>query len=989
MRIEKKYVPDLFKVLILIFVLCSFSEVYSQIIKINEIQSSNSSTITDEDGDFSDWIELYNPSDSAVSLAGYYLSDNNSMLYKWEFPDITLESGDFLIVFASGKDRKTGINLHTNFKLDKNGEDLYLVHNDGVELDYFPPVQIYTNYSLGRIPNGNDNIQIIVNPSPGYSNNQSIVNETSAELIFSKETGIYSEPFVLQIFADNESIVYYTLDSSIPTAETGILYTGDIIISKTTVLKAVAINNNQYGKLQTVFYYFVDNDLKTISSDIPLILINSFSDEITDGEKELASMCLINDEFSEINYLQSSDKQFLEILINKRGSTSLSFRKNSYGFHVIDDFHNTKDFRIFDMPEDHNWILYAPYIDRSLIRNSLAYKIAGKMGRYAPRSFFVEVFVNNVSPKFSIVSYHGLYMMTERIKWSENRVNITKIKPDDNNEPEISGGYIFKKDRISVEDESFQTARGTEFAFVRPTQEHITSEQRIWLTEYIEKFEHCLFSENFNNPDSGYTKYIDTDSFIDYFLITELFKEIDGFRLSTFLYKDRESTLVMGPVWDFDLSAGLANYLEGWNPESWYYTQVLDEAICKWYIKLFEDTEFLKNTKTRWWQLRKSIFTIEHIYSLIDADVNIISGAANRNFNKWPVFLKYIWPNWFESNSWEEELDYLKIWFDQRIKWMDTQMGEPIEDSEKIIISYWTFDKNILNNTPLTRIDASFKINPETYIEYYSALPGYPFSDLHINWRKASLERRNNPTSLNYYPHVNYGIKYNENNFRAVQLKPPFSYHSHRSSIVFYLPTTNYSDIEFSFAVRNDIGEGGISIEYSISEKSNQWIPVNCDSIVYPIYEEYRIISISFSNINEVNNNPNFKIRIKPNIDNYNNSECPIVFSNFCLSANNFSGNSNSNASKIENTAFLAQNYPNPVSYSTTIDFVLYYDNTDVNLKIYDYSGRFIKTVFAGLLNSGFYSFDIDISDFKDTYYLYRLTAGNKYYTKKMMILKN
>src|SRR5262245_39476021 len=112
---------------------------------ISEFMASNSSAVLDEDNDYSDWLEIYNPCLPSVNLDGWYLTDDAANLTKWRFPAVTLTRGHLFVVFASGKNRRTaGSQLHTNFKLDAGGEYLALVEPDGATIAYefaptYPP----------------------------------------------------------------------------------------------------------------------------------------------------------------------------------------------------------------------------------------------------------------------------------------------------------------------------------------------------------------------------------------------------------------------------------------------------------------------------------------------------------------------------------------------------------------------------------------------------------------------------------------------------------------------------------------------------------------------------------------------------------------------------------------------------------------------------------------------------------------------------------
>jgi hypothetical protein len=234
---------------------------------INEFLAVNQNGLTDEDGDYSDWIEIYNRSDSAVNLAGWSLTTDPNQPQQWPFPDITLDSEDYLIVFASGKDRRIvqpGASLHTNFKLSKKGEYLALYNIlEGRMMDVISPrfPNQFADIAYGRY---SDDLGFgyLANPTPGGANDGTLAWIGSlAPVAFSVERGLFNSPFSVELTtATPEATIRYTTDGSEPTATTGTIYTEPIRVESTTLLRTAAFKPNYLpSEVSTRSYIFVED----------------------------------------------------------------------------------------------------------------------------------------------------------------------------------------------------------------------------------------------------------------------------------------------------------------------------------------------------------------------------------------------------------------------------------------------------------------------------------------------------------------------------------------------------------------------------------------------------------------------------------------------------------------------------------------------------------------------------------------------------------
>ncbi|MBN2001626.1 hypothetical protein EH223_12660, partial [candidate division KSB1 bacterium] len=225
---------EIFIVLILYLTLPGYSVVF------NEIVAANNTNIADKNGDFSDWLELYNETFSAVNLAGFYLSDDAEEPQKWTFPDVTLQPGAFLLIWCSGKDISDS-ELHTNFKLSREGETVLLSSTTGMIVDSLSFPALPADMSYGRYPDGSVNFVISENPSPAAANSFSEVNIFAAAPVFSKLPGFYDGSLSVELSTTTDGAqINYTVDTSEPNRQST-PYTGPILIDKTTIIRAVAI----------------------------------------------------------------------------------------------------------------------------------------------------------------------------------------------------------------------------------------------------------------------------------------------------------------------------------------------------------------------------------------------------------------------------------------------------------------------------------------------------------------------------------------------------------------------------------------------------------------------------------------------------------------------------------------------------------------------------------------------------------------------------
>jgi hypothetical protein len=400
----------------------------------------------------------------------------------WQIPGLGLQrpiSGQHLFIKQS--------ELHTNFSIKSDGEELLLTHPNGTIIDEVEAVALPTDVSYGRKPDGTNNWFFFAQPTPGAANTTEAYTNIQAPPVFSHQEGTFTSNFQLSLQSDPGATIYYTTNGDLPLPGNAMVYAAPINIFGTVMIRAKAYREGYLPSLPvTKIYTGISADLQNFKSNLPLIILHEFNTPITPGDRTKAAAVFIDNNDGDSTSLIGDIALHSDILANIRGSSSQYFYpKKMFGFHLVDDFDLNRDEALFGLPAEHNWILNGPYGDKTLMRNAIAYNLGNGFGRWAPRTRFVELFLHNGSGPVNSTHYHGVYVLIERIKWGEDRVNITEIGPGDNTPPEITGGYIIKKDRINDGEQGFETDRGTNLAFVRPNEQSASPQQKTWIRDYI------------------------------------------------------------------------------------------------------------------------------------------------------------------------------------------------------------------------------------------------------------------------------------------------------------------------------------------------------------------------------------------------------------------------------------------------------------------------------------------------------------------------
>jgi hypothetical protein len=344
--------------------------------------------------------------------------------------------------------------------------------------------------------------------------------------------------------------------------------------------------------------------------------------------------------------------------IEVRGQSSRQFPKQAWSLELRDRKGDNRDVPLLGMPADDDWILYAGYNDKTLMRNVLAYETARRLGRYASRTRFVEVTLNG--------RYHGVYVLMEKPKLTDDRVDL----PEPAQLLEWTFGWQARQ-----KGRSFRLPiSGYHILFEDPERSDLQRKRRARIRRSIGAAERSLYADDFRDPGSGWRRHLDEAAAVDYVVLNELFKNQDAFRASTYLARGAGGRWALGPVWDFDISMGNSYY----GPSAVLEGSMLEERV--WAQQLYRDPAFVRAVTARWGQLRAAGLRRELVGSL-DRHARRLTatGATARNFRRWPVLGVRVWPNPSDAvrrTSYAAEVQALRTWLDRRIAWMDAHVHE-------------------------------------------------------------------------------------------------------------------------------------------------------------------------------------------------------------------------------------------------------------------------------------------------------------------------
>lgn len=363
----------------------------------------------------------------------------------------------------------------------------------------------------------------------------------------------------------------------------------------------------------------------------------------------------------------------IKMSIKGRGNSSWGQVKKSYSLKFDEKI------QLFDFPKAKKWNLIANYSDKSLLRNKFASVLGNEIfdSEWNPSAINVDVVING--------TYLGNYTFFEKITITDGRIDIQDISnftseniasgnfTDKNNDGSIDlydGGFILEIDTRKDGEFYFTSSKGVSFVLKDPDivsyniQNHVQA--------LVQKAEDALYCETFTDSTEGYQKYLDTDSFVDWYLVNEFAKNNDAiFFTSVYMfYNPNDQKLHMGPNWDFDIGFGNINY------NNCDLTTGFWIKNANWISRLFQDEYFVQKVKNKWSEKKSEL--ISHVHYDINSLMAQNQISADYNFMRWQILGTYVWPNaaGYESRtSYKSEIDYLIDWCDKRYQWLDTAIN--------------------------------------------------------------------------------------------------------------------------------------------------------------------------------------------------------------------------------------------------------------------------------------------------------------------------
>jgi len=413
------------------------------------------------------------------------------------------------------------------------------------------------------------------------------------------------------------------------------------------------------------------------SSILPVFMIDVGGTEVTQKSRVQGTLTVIEDHDGTLKDLSTRAVTTQSAIgIEIRGATSVVLPKKSYDIELQNDQGGDRKLPLVGLPSDSDWALHGCGNDGTCLRNALAYALGRELGRYAPRTRFIELFLDG--------RYRGVYLLVERIRRDNHRVDLPK-PADEASKGDITGGYIFKLDLAEggpgdrVLRDWVSSVSQLVYSYHYPRFDQITPAQKAYLHNHVAAFETLMMSSRWNDPQRGYRAWIDVPSWVDFALIQELSNNLDAYLKSHYFQKwpeSRGNKLALGPLWDFDNAFGGTAVRDGRRTDVWahrmnrfggedvpYSPPGKVPFVSGYWERLWTDPGFHVDLRCRWQTLRGGPLQLQNMEAMIDGWAASLALAQPRDAEAWGKPADY-----------RQQVAELKAWLSERLMWMDANL---------------------------------------------------------------------------------------------------------------------------------------------------------------------------------------------------------------------------------------------------------------------------------------------------------------------------
>lgn len=646
----------------------SFTSVY-----LSEVVAENRTGLRDEDGERFSWIELHNGAGTRVNLDGWFLTDTPTNRTKWRIPNLALLPDKSLVIFASGKDRtKDLVHPHANFRLQPGGGYLALVNRATNVVSEFAPgyPALPANTAFGSTRGEPAMRGLLGKATPGKPNASQGAGFAPV-VQFSQPSGTFTDPFLLELSTTTTgAVIRYTLDGTLPSAKSPI-YTAPFSITNTAHIRARAYQDPLLpGPPRSETYLELFTNTIPYTSSLPVLVLDTFGRSQAVSAQGSSVHVSVYEPVQGVTSLTNAPTLSTRAGYRVRGSTSSGMPQSGFALEFLDEFNQEKNQPLLGLPADSDWVLYAPNAyDPVLIHNPFIHQLSRNLGRYSPRTRFVEVFWVQSAGRVKQAHYHGLCVLEEKIKIGRQRVNISSLSADDVTPPEVTGGYLLKFDRLGPGESGVFSNGDRGMVHVEPKEQTLLLPQRLaqhdYLVKFFTDFDRVLHGPQWKDPENGYRAYFDVEAAVDFHVLEVLSGNVDALVLSTYFYKPRNGKITFGPHWDFDRALGSTDGRDD-NPRTWNTGPFF---AGQWWPRLFSDPDFWQQWVDRWQELRGSHFSQTNLEVQIDQLAAELRDAQPRQYARWNFQPR--------GGSYQGELALMKAWLSNRLDFIDGQLTPP------------------------------------------------------------------------------------------------------------------------------------------------------------------------------------------------------------------------------------------------------------------------------------------------------------------------